>query len=153
MNNNPKINDETLEVLQEILKWTKVASIQKTKEVLETELSTKEKKLVYHHSDGNKKTRDFGEIAGISRANTISDLWKQWKALGIVEMVSVRGGERAKRSFNLKDFGIEVPIIIKTSEPKKETTQEVKENQAEQLNNAPEVQDGQEFPTRSFKEA
>lgn len=39
---------------------------------------------VYELSDGNRTTRDIEDIIGVSR-QTVSNLWKKWEALGLVE--------------------------------------------------------------------
>jgi len=99
---------EQTRLLTEILKWIKFAGMREVKEVLNSVLDTDQKKLVYQVSDGGKGMIEVGKTAGISSTATISRYWKSWLKLGLGENVSVKGGERFRRSFDLEDFGIEV---------------------------------------------
>lgn len=104
-------NDEQTQLLREILKWVKFAGMKEVKEVLNSVLDTDQKKLVYQLSDGSKGMIEVGETAGIASTSTISKYWKTWLKLGLGENLSVKGGERFKRAFDLEDFGIEVPQV------------------------------------------
>jgi hypothetical protein len=106
-----KLSDEKNEqtvLLREILKWIKFAGMKEVKEVLNSVLDTDQKKLVYQLSDGSKGMIEVGKAAGIASTATISRYWKSWLKLGLGENVSVKGGERFRRAFDLEDFGIEV---------------------------------------------
>jgi len=102
--------DRMIELLEELVKWARVTSFPKVKELLIGILVSPEEKVAYQSSDGEKTSRDVAEIANVSHP-TISIWWKAWIKAGIAESVSVQRGERAKRIFSLDDFGIEVPII------------------------------------------
>jgi len=101
-------DSEQTRLLAEILKWIKFAGMKEVKEVLNSVLDTDQKKLVYQLSDGSKGTIEIGKAAGIASTATISRYWKSWLKLGLGENVSVKGGERFRRAFDLEDFGIEV---------------------------------------------
>ena len=104
--------------------------MKEVKNVLITALVDDKKKLVYYYSDGNKGTRDFKNIAGIKSTATIAGYWKDWYRLGLVEMINVKGGERARKLFNLEDFGIQIPnLIIETDlSPPEQEKKEVDNN-------------------------
>jgi len=101
-------DSEHTRLLTEILKWIKFAGMREVKEVVNSVLDTGQKKLVYQLSDGSKGTIEIGKAAGIASTATISRYWKSWLKLGLGENVSVKGGERFRRAFDLEDFGIEV---------------------------------------------
>lgn len=102
--------DRMIELLEELLKWTRVASFPKVKELLLSILESPEEKAAYQASDGETSGREVGNQANASQP-TVSKWWKKWIIAGIAESVSVQRGERAKRLFSLDDFGIEVPVI------------------------------------------
>lgn len=102
--------DRMIELLEELVKWTKVTSIPRVRQLLLEILRSPEERIAYHSSDGERTSREVGRISNVSHM-TIANWWKTWIRAGIAEPVSVRGGERAKRIFSLDDFGIEVPLI------------------------------------------
>jgi hypothetical protein len=101
--------DRMIELLEELVKWTRVTSFPKVKELLIGILTSPEEKVAYQSSDGGKTSREVADIANVSQF-TISKWWKAWIKAGIAESISVQRGERAKRIFSLDDFGIEVPV-------------------------------------------
>jgi len=112
--------DDQISILKEILKWIRFTGMNQVRAVLETELKTDADKLIYQHSDGKHGTVELGKLAGLSNA-AVHDRWASWTKMGLGESIAARGGSRFKRSFDLEDFGIEVP------EAKAEKEQEVKE--------------------------
>jgi len=109
--------DRMIELLEELVKWIKVANIPSVKQLLLDTLQKPEQKIAYHASDG-KTTKEVAKVANVSNF-TISKWWENWTKVGIAEAVSVRGGgKRAIRSFSLDDFGIEVPVTKETEEEK-----------------------------------
>jgi hypothetical protein len=103
---------DELKVLREILKWMKFAGMNQVQSVLETTLNTPEKKLAYQMSDGTKGTIEIGKTSKVGSPTKVSTLWKEWKRKGLGDSLSVQGGDRFKRTFDLEDFGIEVPQIV-----------------------------------------
>lgn len=101
-------NDEQIAILKEILKWTRFTAAKEVKTVLLEALDTKQKCLIYHLSDGNHSSAEIGKSAGVSDM-TVRRLWATWARMGVVESIKVRGGDRYKKSFDLEDFGIEIP--------------------------------------------
>ena len=101
--------DRMIQLLEEILKWTKLEGVQRAKTALTELLRTDAEKLVYEYSDG-RTSRDIAKIVGVSHA-TVTNYWKKWARYGIVKEVGARGGTRHQGIFSLSDFGIEVPQV------------------------------------------
>jgi len=106
--------DEQIRLLREILKWIRFAGAKEVGDVLVRALDSKQKRLVYHLSDGERGAVQIGEAANISD-RTVRRYWESWARLGIVDSMKVRGGERYMKSFELEDFGIEVPDLAEVS--------------------------------------
>jgi hypothetical protein len=109
--------DNELDVLREILKWTKVTSIPYVKKLLEEILESDKERLAYHLSTG-LTAKEIALQVGIN-FSTITNWWDRWNKLGIVEKISVKGGERGVRLFDLKDFGIPIPKNIPLKQQQK----------------------------------
>jgi len=117
--------DKMIQLLEELVRWTKVTSIPHVKTLLEQILQSPEEKIAYQASDGSKTQAEIAKITGVSQM-TISNYGKKWVRNGIAKAVVTTKGQRAIRLFSLEDFGIEVPQIV---EKPKET--EVVETQQE----------------------
>jgi hypothetical protein len=104
-------NDNQITLLKEILKWIKFAGMKEVKHVLEIELDTDEKKIVYQSSDDTKGTVELAKLIGVKSNKTIDTMWDKWLKMNLGENIPVRGGERFKRSFDLEELGIDVPKI------------------------------------------
>jgi predicted ArsR family transcriptional regulator len=105
--------DEQTAILREILKWIRFTGQKEVKTVLLDTLNTEQKRLIYHLSEGSRSSAEIGKSAGVSDV-TVRRLWAQWARQGIVESRKVQGGDRYKKSFDLEDFGIEIPKIMTT---------------------------------------
>ena len=114
--------DRMIELLEEMLTWIKVTSIPQVKELLLDILPSDKEKIAYHFSDGERGSQEVAKLAGVSHG-AVANWWKKWARAGVAEMLSVKGGERAKRIFSLEDFGIEVQQPRETKPEKKEETQ------------------------------
>lgn len=99
--------DRMIELLEELVNWTKVTNIPQVKKLLLDLLPSNEHKIAYHNSNGDS-SREVAEVAGASHTD-VARWWKIWVRAGIAEPLSVQRGERAKRVFSLEDFGIEMP--------------------------------------------
>ncbi len=106
-------DEEQTRLLREILKWIKFAGMKEVKTTLVNALDTEQKRLVYHLSDGTRGTVETAKLAGIGSNQTVFAMWQTWLRLDLGESIPVKGGSRFKRSFDLEDFGIEVPQIKK----------------------------------------
>lgn len=107
-----------VEILEEILKWTKVTSIPHVKKLLLEILPSDREKIAYRYSDG-RGSKAVAKFAGVN-FSTVTIWWKKWTRAGIAETIGVKGGERARRIFSLEDFGIEVPSPEEIKPEKKE---------------------------------
>ena len=109
-------NEESrvVELLEELVNWTKVTNFPHVKNVLLEVLASPEEKIAYHVSDGEKNSRAVADIAKVAKA-TITRWWKTWIKLGIAKPVKVRRGDRAQSIFALDEFGIPVPEIKVTN--------------------------------------
>jgi len=97
-----------IELLEELVKWTRATSIAQVKKILEDTLETPNEKIAYQASDGVKSQSEIASLANVDQG-TVSDYGKVWIRNGIAKAVPVKGGQRAVRLFSLEEFGIEVP--------------------------------------------
>ena len=111
-----------VELLEELVKWTKVTSIPNVKKLLLEILSSPEEKIAYQSSDGKKTREEVAKQADVGHT-TVGRWWKKWIKAGIAKPVSVQRGTRAERVFSLDDFGIKVPLL-------KEVKPEIEETEA-----------------------
>jgi hypothetical protein len=105
---------EQTKILREILKWIKFAGMKEVKTILIASLDTEQKKLAYHLSDGTRGTMEIAKMADVKSNKTIFDMWQAWLKQGLGESIPVKGGLRFKRSFDLEDFGIQIPHTEKS---------------------------------------
>lgn len=117
--------DRMIQLLEEILKWTRLEGVQRAKTTLTELLKTHAEKLVYEYSDG-RTSRQIADIVGVSHA-TVTNYWKKWARYGIVKEVGARGGTRYQRVFSLSDFGIEVPPVSVATRQAETTEQQPSE--------------------------
>ena len=100
--------EDSAKYLKEILKWIKVTSIPKVKDLLTGILPEDKHKIAYHYSEELSSTQT-AVLIGVS-SQTVRNWGETWVKAGIAEVEGVRGGERAVRTFSLEDFGIGVPL-------------------------------------------
>ena len=103
-----KLLREQAELSRELVKWARFTGLQRAKETLNITLNNEKKIQAYHLSDGKNTSTIISKITGINQPK-VTELWKEWLALGLGESISASGGSRFKRSFDLKMFGIQVP--------------------------------------------
>lgn len=106
--------------LKELVKWSRVTGMKEVKNVLVLALDSDPKKIIYHLSDGEKGSAEIAIAAGVSDW-TVRNYWKSWNKMGIVEPLQAGSGQRYKKSFEIEDFGIEVPKIATAKTPPKAT--------------------------------
>jgi hypothetical protein len=102
-------DDETLRVLNEILRWTKVGFYGATKALLSDVLNTDKKKLAYQAADGIRSRDSIRAEAKIS-PNDLFELFQQCSNVGLMEQLE--GGKR-RRLFDLTNFGLLPPLNSK----------------------------------------
>lgn len=98
-----------LELLTELLAWTKLEARPRVAARLAEMLDSREKKMVYQCSDGTRGVREISEMTGVDK-NTVSNWWGEWDALGVMEQATTRKGRR-QRLVSLEDVGIEPPAL------------------------------------------
>jgi hypothetical protein len=98
---------KTVELLEELEKWTRFTSMPHVRQVLLDTLNTNEKKIAYLYSD-DRNSRDVAGLANVD-ASSAQDWRKKWIKVGLAEPVKVQREERAKKASSLEDFGTEVP--------------------------------------------
>jgi len=110
-------------LLREILKWIKFAGMKEVKSTLVSVLDNEQKRVVYHLSDGTRGIVEIAKLVGIGSTSTVFDMWQTWLKLSLGESIPVKGGSRFKRSFDLEDFGIEVPKIKEIKKEEKQAAE------------------------------
>lgn len=100
--------------LDQILKWTRLSGMQQFRDLLTQNLPDDTSMLIYEYSDGERSTREIATIAGVKSNATVTNYWKKWSALGIVEPSSKYRG-RFQRVCSLAEVGLTIPPTPKTS--------------------------------------
>jgi len=100
--------DKMIDLLSELLRWTKFQGMIKLKEVILLNVKTENEKKIFELSDGRAMT----EIAGMVDVShvTVYNYWQRWSKTGIVAPSKKYKG-RYERMVSLLDIGIEVPKI------------------------------------------
>jgi len=106
-----EFDERVLEVLEEILKWTKFHGMISLKEILNSELDSIDKKIIYELSDG-KSSPEIAKIAGVT-SPTVRNYWRKWNKMGIME-IHPDYKKRYRKVFPLEEVGIEPPEIEST---------------------------------------
>jgi hypothetical protein len=106
-----KDDSEQTRLLSEILKWIKFTGMKEVKSTLNSVLDTDAKKLAYQKSDGTRGLAELAKLAGFGSNTPVVNMWDAWQKMGLGESIPAKGGSRFKRSFDLEDFGIEVPEV------------------------------------------
>ena len=119
--------DKIIELLGEILRWTRLQGVQNARAVLTTALKTDTDKIIYHLSDG----RPSGQIAKVCGLTEMSvrNYWRRWFTLGITQPSKKYKG-RFERSFSLEDLGIKVPAMPTVSATIKERAEQEESEEA-----------------------
>ena len=110
-------NQGNRDVLLEILKWTKFQGMRQVKKILEDNLDTDTKKLVYELSDG-RSSPDIAKVVSVTDT-TVREYWRAWAPILIVE-IHPNYKKRYCKVFSLKEVGISVPNYQEPTE-KQET--------------------------------
>lgn len=117
---------ETVQMLREILRWSRFENFPKLRKILLDTLETDVEKRVYESTDGERSRYDVAKEIGIPDS-TVRHWWERWYNLGILEPSGKRKG-RPQKIVALEDMGIEVP----KTPPKKPGVKEEKATKTEQ---------------------
>lgn len=98
--------DKVIELLEEILKWTRFQGVQNLKAVLLDNLRSDKEKVAYQFSDG-RSSAEVSKVSGVT-GMTVTNYWRRWFTLGIAQPSPKYKG-RFERAFSLEDLGIEIP--------------------------------------------
>lgn len=107
MTENEK-KDKIIELLKEMLKWSKFEGMEKVRTVMDLELDNDIKILIYHLSDGESSPKIAKKIK--LDPSTIRDYWKRWAKRGIME-IHPDYKRRYRKVFSLGEVGIEIPEL------------------------------------------
>ncbi|SRR5258706_12016601 len=108
-NNNQEVLINIDQSLQEIKQWIRLIGFPAAKTTLETTLSSQEKKIVYHLSNGQRSSKEIASLSGVN-IRYVSEWSQFWEAIGILtqsKSTNVKG--RRQKVFELSDFGISIP--------------------------------------------
>jgi hypothetical protein len=76
-------NERTIELLDELVAWTRFANMERLTNVLQRALADTRHLIAYEASDGTRSQGEVARRAGISQP-TVSGLWARWRRIGIV---------------------------------------------------------------------
>ena len=109
MNNKETIDkqDKIIELLEEILRWTRLQGVEKARDVLVDTLKTDALKIAYQLSDGRSST-EVAKACSVT-SMTVTNYWKRWFTVGVAQPSRKYKG-RFERVFSLEDLGIEIPV-------------------------------------------
>ena len=96
------------ELLEEIVRWTRLAAAPTVREWLEPVLTTADERGVYQASTGGT-SREVAAATGVSHV-TVSNYWRRWKS---AQPAIIRETERAGRYARLYDLAeMNIPIEV-----------------------------------------
>ena len=95
---------EELGLLRELVNWQRFQNRAALRSALEEILTTPTDRKIYELSDGTRSQPQIANQCGVSQP-TVSNKWKQWRALGIVcEMPNEPG--RCRHLATLESVGL-----------------------------------------------
>lgn len=111
--------------LDQLLKWARFAGMQQLRNILAKNLTDDTTMLIYECSDGERSSREVARLAGVKSNVTVTNYWKKWSKLGIIDPSPKYRG-RFKRICSLEDVGLTVPPIpqARTTTEEEEPTEE-----------------------------
>ena len=95
--------------IEQLLKWARFAGMLQLRNILSQNLIDDKASLIYEFSNGERSTRDIAKLVNVSHG-TISNYWKKWVKLGIVEP-SLKFQGRFQKICSLEEVGLTVPPI------------------------------------------
>jgi hypothetical protein len=106
-------DDRLVELLEELVAWTRFASRTALIGLLDAEGKDAKHLLAFELSDGTRSQKQVGDLVGLSQPS-VSLLWKRWRRLGIARDV----GGRARHIARPTDIGMERAQQLVTATPK-----------------------------------
>ncbi|MFQ5884599.1 MAG: winged helix-turn-helix transcriptional regulator [Thermoplasmata archaeon] len=103
--NESQLQERLLEVLEDILKWTRFSGIEGLRKVIEA--LDDQDKLIYHYADGNRTTREIAERVASSQP-TVS---RRLQELEKRKLVTKNDRNRWEHIAPLSFLGLEVPDL------------------------------------------
>lgn len=94
--------DRLVELLEELLLWTRVGSYSAVKDILHGALDDDKKKQIYALADGTRTAEQVRQQASVS-PNKVLECFKNWERVGI--LTTLPNGNR-KHMFDPTVFGI-----------------------------------------------
>jgi Fic family protein len=91
------MNQEEIQILREILKWTRIQALPSASSALANALRKPEHRKLYEQLDGSKTQQQLAKLLGISQA-TISRSLASWLRAGVVDETA---GGKYVRAFDL----------------------------------------------------
>lgn len=104
-----EISPDIVQILREILRWSRFENFPKLRKILLDNLKTDQEKLVYELTNGENSRPDVAKQTDVPDS-TVRNWWEKWYNLGILEPSGKRKG-RPQKIMALEDMGIEVPKI------------------------------------------
>ncbi len=95
------MNEDTNNILAEILKWQKLQGINLLRTLLPELLNNDKKINVYEMTDGKNTIREIRTKTGIS-FGAISKWWNEWYSYGVLE----KNNEKYKKLISLQELGL-----------------------------------------------
>lgn len=102
----PTETERQLDLLAELVAWTRFANRDTFLETLRTVLKDPKHLRAYEATDGARGQGEVATFAGLSQP-AVSGLWSRWRRLGLV----TDGDRRPKHLARPSDLGLEIPEI------------------------------------------
>jgi len=94
-------DERQIELLEELVKWAKIANYEKVKEIIAIVLDEDNKKKAYMFTGSHYNRDEICKNAKISK-DTLTELWKQCLEVGLIE----KEGSKYRAIFDLENFGL-----------------------------------------------
>lgn len=115
MGNRAEDDHDLYPVMREILRWSRITAIALIGEHVVGALTSDTEKLVYNLSDGKNSSRDISSQVKVVSHKTVTNYWKKWARLGVVEPSPFFEG-RWQKVIELEQLGIDLPKLPKPDE-------------------------------------
>jgi hypothetical protein len=101
-----------IEKMDEFIKWIKLIAKPRIRELVNQNLENEVEYSVYELSDGDLSSRDISDKLNNEISHTtVTNYWKKWHRLGIVEKSEKYQG-RYKKICSLEEIGMVIPPLL-----------------------------------------